>query len=323
MRFPVIGLLALIVAGFPMVALGQTDPWPTKPIRAIVPFAPGAAADTAGRAVLENLARQLGQPIVIENRPGAGGTTGSDAVAHARPDGYTILVHSNSHTVAGSVYSDLKYDPAQDLAGVTPLVAMAQVFVTSSAKGIRNLRALVEVAKANPGSINYASAGSGSATHLGAERLRIAGGFTATHIPLKATSEALTEVLAGRVDYFLSPIGLVGSSLKSGRLVALAIASKKRSGALPDVPTTSEAGLENAEYDGWIGMFVPAKTPRYIINRLNEETAIALRSPDVQARLDALVMTPMSMPPDEFRTLLKSEFDMNAALVKAAGLRPN
>jgi tripartite-type tricarboxylate transporter receptor subunit TctC len=323
MRFPVIGLLVLIVAGLPMAAHGQTDPWPTKPIRAIVPFAPGAAADTAGRAVLENLAKQLGQPIIIENRPGAGGTTGSDAAAHARPDGYTILVHSNSHTVAGSVYSDLKYDPAQDLTGVTPLVAMAQVFVTSSAKGIRNLRALVDVAKANPGSINYASAGSGSATHLGAERLRIAGGFTATHIPLKATSEALTEVLAGRVDYFLSPIGLVSSSLKSGRLVALAIASKKRSGALPDVPTTSEAGLENAEYDGWIGMFVPAKTPRYIINRLNEETAIALRSPDVQARLDALVMTPMSMPPDEFRTLLKSEFDMNAALVKAAGLRPN
>lgn len=323
MRFRILCLLALAVIGPPMTAFGQVVSWPTKSIRAIVPFAPGAAADTAGRAVLETLSKQLGQPIIIENRPGAGGTVGSDAVAHAKPDGYTILVHSNSHTVAGSVYNNLKYDPAQDLTGVAPLISMAQVFVTSSANGIPNLRALVDRAKAKPGSINYASAGSGSATHLGAERLRIAGGFTATHIPLKATSEALTEVLAGRVDYFLSPIGLVSPFVKSGKLTALALASAKRSSALPDVPTTSEAGLANAEYDGWIGMFVPAKTPRTIINRLNEETASALRAPEVRARLDVLVMSPMVMSQDEFAALLKHDFEMNATLVKAAGLRPN
>ncbi len=323
MRFPALGLLWLALVIFPLAALGQSVPWPTKSIRAIVPFAPGAAADTAGRAVLERLSKQLGQPIVVENRPGAGGTTGSDAVAHAKPDGYTILVHSNSHTVAGSVYRNLNYDPAADLTGVTPLVSMSQVFVTSSANGIKTLRDLVDIAKAKPGSINYASAGNGSATHLGAERLRIAGGFTGTHIPLKATSEALTEVLAGRVDYFLSPIGLVTPFLKSGKLVALAVASAKRSRALPEVPTTSEAGLPNAEYDGWIGMFVPSKTPRDIISRLNEETAHALRSPEVLARLETLVMSPMILSPEGFAVLLKNDFELNATLVKAAGLRPN
>ena len=323
MRFSVLGLLALAVVGFPMAVLGQTGPWPSKSIRALVPFAPGAAADLAGRPVLEPLSKRLGQSIIVENRPGAGGTMAADAVAHAKPDGYTILIHSSSHTVSAAAYKNLNYDPAQDLAGVIPLVSVAQVFVTSSAKGIPNLRALVDMAKAKPGSINYASAGNGSSTHLGAERLRIAGGFTGTHIPLKATSEALTEVLAGRVDYFLSPIGLVSPFLKSGKLVALAVSSAKRSSALPEVPTTSEAGLQNAEYEGWIGMFVPSKTPRTIINRLNEETARTLRSPEVHARLEALAMFPMIMSPEEFAALLNNNFELNATLVKAAGLQPN
>ena len=153
--------------------------------------------------------------------------------------------------------------------------------------------------------------------------MRIAGGFTGTHIPLKATSDAMTEVLAGRVDYFLGPIGLVSPHLKSGKLVALAVSSAKRSSALPDVPTTSEAGLPNAEYEGWIAMFVPSKTPRSIINRLNVETASTLRSPEVRARLEALAMSPWILSPEEFAAVLKNNFEMNAALVKAAGLMPN
>lgn len=317
--------LLLIAAGLCSVAaIGQEGPWPSRPIKVIVPLGPGSAADGSGRAVMEILSRQLGQPIVVENRAGAGGTVGSAMVAHAKPDGYTLLVHSNSHTVSASTYtvSQLGFDPARDLVGVAPLALTPLVFVTATSKGVQNMLGLVEYAKARPGAINYASAGIGSATHLGAERLRVAGGFTGTHIPLKSTAEALTEVLSGRADYFLSPIGLSSPHIKAGKLVALAVSSSKRSNAIPDVPTTAEAGLANAGYETWMGLYAPAKTPREIIDRLNSETARVLRSPELQARFDALVMSPLIMTPDEFAVYLKKDFELNAQLVRQAGLQP-
>lgn len=317
--------LLLIAAGFcSAAALSQEGPWPNRPIKVIVPLGPGSAADGSGRAVMEILSRQLGQPIVVENRAGAGGTVGSAMVAHAKPDGYTLLVHSNSHTVSASTYtvSQLGFDPARDLVGVAPLALTPLVFVTATSKGVQNMLALVEYAKARPGAINYASAGIGSATHLGAERLRVAGGFTGTHIPLKSTAEALTEVLSGRADYFLSPIGLSSPHIKAGKLVALAVSSSKRSNAIPDVPTTAEAGLANAGYETWMGLYAPAKTPREIVDRLNSEVARVLRSPDLQARFDALVMSPLIMTPDDFAAYLKKDFELNAQLVRQAGLQP-
>ena len=317
--------LLLIAAGFcSAAALSQEGPWPNRPIKVIVPLGPGSAADGSGRAVMEFLSRQLGQPIVVENRAGAGGTVGSAMVAHAKPDGYTLLVHSNSHTVSASTYtvSQLGFDPARDLVGVAPLALTPLVFVTATSKGVQNMLGLVEYAKARPGAINYASAGIGSATHLGAERLRVAGGFTGTHIPLKSTAEALTEVLSGRADYFLSPIGLSSPHIKAGKLVALAVSSSKRSNAIPDVPTTAEAGLANAGYETWMGLYAPAKTPREIVDRLNSEVARVLRSPDLQARFDALVMSPFIMTPDDFAAYLKKDFELNAQLVRQAGLQP-
>ena len=323
MKSPTQRLLAAILSFTPMLALSQGASWPSKPIKAVVPFAAGAATDIVARLVLEQVSRQLGQPIVIENKPGAGTTIGSAAVAHAEPDGYTILVNSNSHTVTPATYRNLSYDAAKDLSGVIPLVSVPMVLVTAPSKGIRTLPELVKLAKAKPGSINYASAGAGGATHLGAERLRIAGGFTGTHVPYKSSSEALTEVITGRVDYYFSPIGLATQFIKADKLVALAVSSSKRSSALPDVPTTVEAGLSNSEYDVWIGMFVPSKTPRVIVNRLNDETAKALRSPELREKIIALVMEPMNMMPVEFDAFLKKDFELNAALVKAAGVQPN
>lgn len=323
MKFRIRPLLAIALAGAPLLALSQAAPWPSKPIHAVVPFAAGAATDIVARAVLEQVSRQLGQPIIIDNKPGAGGTIGSAAVAHAEPDGYTIMVHSNSHTVTPATYRNLSYDPAKDVTGVIPLASVPMVLVMAPSKGIRTVSDLVKSAKAKNNSVNYASAGAGGATHLGAERLRMAGGFTGTHIPYKSSGEALTEVMTGRVDYYFSPIGLALPFLKTDKLVALATSSSKRSSALPDVPTTVEAGLPNSEYDVWIGMFAPAKTPRAIVNRLNEETAKALRSPELREKLNTLVMDPMPMTAGEFDAFLKKDFALNAALVKAAGIEPN
>ena len=319
----VLKLLALGLAAAPLLALSQTAPWPSRPIKAVVPFAAGAATDIVARAVLEQVSRQLGQPIIIENKPGAGGTIGIGQVAHAEPDGYTILVQSNSYAVIPSTYKNLSFDVAKDMVGVTALVSVPMVLVTSPGKGARTLPDFVKRARAKPGSLNYASAGTGGATHLGAERLNTAAGIKGVHVPYKSSGEALTEVLAGRVDYYFSPIGLAAQYLKTDRLVALAVSSKARSFALPDVPTSIEAGLPNSDYEVWIGMFAPARTPRAIINRLNEETVRALRSPELREKFNTLVMDPMPMSPTEFDAFLKKDIQLNTDLVKAAGIEPN
>ncbi|MFM9999369.1 MAG: tripartite tricarboxylate transporter substrate binding protein [Burkholderiaceae bacterium] len=323
MKHLTLRLLTLALAMAPLLAFSQTAPWPSKPIKAVVPFAAGAATDIVARAVLEQVSKQLGQPIIIENKPGAGGTIGIGHVAHSEPDGYTILVQSNSYAVISSTYKNLNFDVSKDMVGVTPLVSVPMVLVASPSKGPRTLQDFAKMAKAKPGSINYASAGTGGATHLGAERLNTAAGIKGVHVPYKSSGEALTEVLAGRVDYYFSPIGLASQYLKTDRLVALAVSSKTRSSALPDVPTSIEAGLPNSDYEVWIGMFAPAKTPRAIINRLNEETVKALRSPELREKFNTLVMDPMPMSPADFDTFIKKEIQLNAELVKAAGIEPS
>ena len=316
-------LLALGLACVPLGAFSQVASWPSKTIKAVVPFAAGAATDIVARAVLEQVSKQLGQPIVIDNKPGAGGTIGIGQVAHSDPDGYTILVQSNSYAVIPSTYKNLSFDVAKDMVGVTALASVPMVLVTSPGKGARTLPDFVKMAKAKPGSLNYGSAGTGGATHLGAERLNMAAGIKGVHVPYKSSAEALTEVLAGRVDYYFSPIGLAAQYFKTDKLVPLAVSSKARSSALPDVPTSIEAGLPNSDYEVWIGMFAPAKTPRAIVNRLNEETVKALRSPELREKFNALVMDPMPMSPAEFDAFLKKDIQLNTDLVKAAGIEPN
>jgi len=324
MKFYLARAFCIALGFLPLVSSSQ-DAWPSKPIRVIVPFGPGSAADASGRAVMDLLSKQLGQPIVVENRVGAGGTIGAGSVAKAAPDGYTLLIHSNSHTVTASTYTlaQMGYDPSRDLVGVASLALTPSVFVTATSKGFGTLQALIDHAKAKPDSINYTSAGMGSVTHLGAERLKVAGNFTGTHIPTKSTPEALTEVLSGRADYFLSPIGLAAPHIKAGKLVGLGVSSYKRSNVLPNIPTTAEAGVVNAEYEAWMGMYAPAKTPKDILERLNREIAKILRSPELLVRYETIAMTPLIMSVDEFAVYLKKDFEMNAQLVKKAGLSPN
>jgi len=275
------------------------------------------------RLVAKHLTEALGQPVVVENRPGAGGTIGAAAVAAAAPDGYTLLVQSSGHTVNPHIYSNLPYDTLRDFAGVTTLANLPNVLIIAPGKGIRSVKELIAAAKAKPGQLNYASAGNGSATHMNAEKFRSAAGFDAVHIPFKGTPEGITEVIAGRVDYFFAPMVSALPMIKDGKVLALAVGAAKRSSVLPDVPTTVEAGVPGSDYNFWVGLLAPAKTPRDIVARLNQEALKALQAPEVKERLASLGAEPMVMAPAEFDRYIQEEMASNAKIVKAAGIKVN
>ena len=314
-------LSALGLACAMLPAGAQT--WPAKPIRAIVPVSAGSFTDIIARLFCDDLATSLGHPIVVENRAGAGGTIGTAAVAKSEPDGYTILIFSSAHTISPSLYRNLPYDTVADFAGVAPLATSPNVLVISPRRGLKTIHEFVAAARARPGSFTFASAGGvGTNTHMSAERFRASAGIDAVHVPLKGGPEAVTEVMAGRVDFFFGPVGLVLSHVRAGTLAALAVNSpKKRSPALPDVPTTLEAGFAESDYPIWIGMFAPTKTPRAVVDKLNGEIFKAVQSPKVQDKLAAIGTEPMIMKPAEFDAHVKEEIALNATLVKAAGIK--
>jgi tripartite-type tricarboxylate transporter receptor subunit TctC len=310
---------ALAIPTLPRRAMAQA--WPTRPIRAMIPFSAGSTIDIIGRLVLDPLSTQLGQTIVVENRGGAGGTIGTATVAKADPDGYTLLIHAAAHSAAPAAYPNIAYDPARDFAAVAAFGSVPNVAVIAPEKGIKTLKELV--AKAKSGSVTYASAGVGSATHWAAERLRVSAGFEAVHVPFRGGPEALTEVATGRVDFSCMGIASALAFIRDGKLIPLAVSTPKRSPALPDVPTTIEAGFADSDYNFWMGMFVPAKTPREIVDKLHQETQKALRHPNVVAKFAPQGVEPMPLTPAEFDALVKKEIDANKALVKAAGLKFN
>ena len=235
-------LLALFLVASPVCA----QAWPAKPIRAIVPVGAGSSTDIIHRLVLEQLSSQLGQPVLVENRVGAGGTIGAAAVAKAQPDGYTLLAHGSAHTIAPAIYKNLPYHPGRDFTAVAPLGITPSVLVVPPGKGMKSAADLVAAAKARPNALNFSSVGIGTATHLSAERFVSSAGVQAVHIPFKGGAEAMTEVIAGRVDFFFGPVALVLPHIREGKLAALAVNTDTRSAALPEVPTLREAGLSDA-----------------------------------------------------------------------------
>jgi tripartite-type tricarboxylate transporter receptor subunit TctC len=319
-RFLNLAASALAVPALPRLARAQA--WPAKqPIRAMIPFSAGSTLDIVGRIVLEPLSTQLGQTIVVENRGGAGGTIGTAAVAKAEPDGYTVLINASAHSAAPAAYPNAAYDPARDFSAVIPFGTVPNVAVIAPAKGIKSLQELVAAAKA--GSFTYASAGVGSATHWAAERLRVSAGFAATHVPFRGGPEALTEVVTGRVDFTCMGMAAALGFIRDGKLIPLAVSSAKRSSALPDVPTTLELGFADSDYNYWMGLFVPANTPRPVIDRLYQETAKALQAQAVVEKFKPQGIEPMPMSSADFDALIKKEIAANIALVKAAGLKFN
>lgn len=311
--------IALLSVCFSTQSMAQS--WPTKPIRVIVPYSPGSATDIIPRTIFAKVQEQLGQPIIVENRPGASSTIGTAAVAKAEPDGYTILVASSAYTIVPSTVANLPYDPLRDLSAVTPLANMANVLVISPAKGIKTVGEFVAAARAQHGSMNYVTIGEGSAAHLNSERFLRAAGTKAQQIPYKGSPAGLMDVMTGRVDFYFSPLLPALSLIRDGKLIALAVSSSERSPELPNVPTTNEAGFPNSEYNFWFGVFAPAKTPHAIIQRLYEEISKAQRDPDVRDKLAKLGAQLMPMTPAQFDEYVRNEIEQNAALVKAIGIK--
>lgn len=318
-RMLLIALASLAAWASPALA----QPWPSKPVKLIVPFTPGSATDIIARTLGERLSSALGQPVVVENRAGAGGTIGAAVVAQAAPDGYTLLVQSSGHTVNPHIYTTLPYDTLRDFAGVTPLVTLPNVLIVSPGKGYRSVADLVAAAKAKPGALNYASAGTGSATHMNSEKFRVAAGIDAVHVPMKGTPEAITETISGRVDWFFAPLVSAGPMIKDGKALALGVGTSQRSALLPDVPTTVEAGVPGSDYTFWIGLFAPAKTPREIVDRLHGEVVKVMASPEMKERLAGLGAEAWTMTSAQFDDYVKQELASNASIVKAAGIKPN
>ena len=291
-------------------------------MRVIVPITAGSAIDIVARAMSQELSKEFGQPFVVENRPGAGTTIGAAAVASAAPDGYTILFASAALTTTPTTVANIPYDVARDLVAIAPVTNTPLVMVTTPGK-YKVLSDLVAAAKAGKGSMNYATNGYGSASHFTTERLRLAAGFEAQPVTFRGTPEAITEVMTDRIGFYFSPMTAARSLVTEGKIGALAVTSRKRSAALPDVPTTIEAGYPDFDFDFWVGMFVPAKTPADIVEKLYAATRRISELADFRSRMAAIGGEPLEpMTQAEFAAYVKAEVERNAAIAKAAGLKP-
>jgi tripartite-type tricarboxylate transporter receptor subunit TctC len=311
-----------VLAAFALAApLAGAQTYPDKPIRFIVPFTAGSGTDIVARTVAQPMSTSLGQPVVIENRPGAGGTLGAAQVAKSPADGYTFLIHSAGHVANASIYPNLPYDTVKDFNCVTPLASLPNVLIVSPAKGWKSVQELVEKARANPGTLNYGSAGMGSATHMNAEIFRESAKFEAVHVPYKGTPEAMTETATGRIDFFFAPLSSALPLIKDGRLQALAVGTGQRSPLLPNVPTTTEAGFAKSEYVFWVALFAPAGTPRAILDRMNAESLKALASPEVKEKLTVLGAEPMPMASAACDAFIRDETARMTGVVKGAGIK--
>jgi len=311
-------IVAAMVAAAASTAHAQS--FPARPVHFVVAFTAGSGTDIIGRAIGDTIAKSLGQPVVIENKPGAGGTIAAAGVAKAEPDGYTYLIHSAGHAVNPAIYPNLPYDTAKDFAAVAPLANLPNVLVVPPGR-YKSVKEIVDAAKANPGKLNFGSAGNGSATHMNAEKFRASAGFDAAHVPFKGTPEALTEVMSGRLDFFFAPIVSALQLIKEGKVVALAVGTAKRSALLPDIPSTVELGYANSDFNFWVGLFAPAKTPRDIVTRMNQEVMKAMQSSEIKDRYTGLGAEAMPMKPEEFDAYVKTEIDANGRIVKAAGIK--
>jgi tripartite-type tricarboxylate transporter receptor subunit TctC len=302
-------------------AIAGAEPWPSRSIQVISPFTAGNANDTVARVVLDQVSRQIGQPFVIENRGGGGGTIGPAFVTKAEADGYTLLLHSSSLSSQVVLHRTLPYDALRDFAPIVLFGIQPNVLVVAPSKGIKTVADLIAAAKARPGALNFASAGIGSASHMAAERLRLAAGIDVQHIPFRG-AEGLTEVMSGRIDFYYIPIAPALALVEQGKLVPLAVSTSKRAAALPGVPTIAEAGYPDAAYLFWGGLSAPAKTPRAIIDKLHDETQKALDDPAIQEKLAKLGVQPHPMSVDELGKFLRDDLVSTVELGKQAHIVP-
>ena len=312
--------LALGAALAPWSARAQ-DAWPSKPIRFILPFPPGGGTDILGRLIAERLTVNLGQPVVAENRGGAGGNVGAEAAAKSAPDGYTIVLVAPSLAISPSLYSKLGYDPVKDFEPVSLVATVPNVMITNPSVPAKTLGDFIRLARSKPGEMNFGSGGSGTSNHLAGELFNIVAGVKLVHIPYKGVNLAMNDVISGRVQLVFIGIPAAAPHIKAGRLRALGLVAPHRSSVLPDVPTVAEAGLPKFEVTTWYGILAPAGTPGPIIERLNAELGKIMHSSELKARLEALATDPVTSTPREFADLIRREIAKWREVVREAGIK--
>jgi tripartite-type tricarboxylate transporter receptor subunit TctC len=301
-------------------ALAQ--PYPTKPIRVVVTFTPGSASDILARLIGPKLHESWGQQVVVDNRPSAGGLVAGSIVATSTPDGHTLMLVSSGFAGSAALYDKLPYDTVRDFAGVTQVASTPLLLVVSPALALKSAKDLIALAREKPGQVNFGSSGIGSGTHYAGELFKLTAGINVVHVPYKGTPEALTDTIAGRIQYFLSPVLAATPLVRNGRLQALAVTTRDRMASLPDVPTIAESALPGFEYDGWYGLVAPARTPRPVVNALSKEVGRILGLPDVKDKISAQGATAKPTTPDQFDKLVREEIKTRSKVFKAAGTKP-
>jgi len=314
--------LLLAAVALAVSAAVQAQAWPSKPIRYIVNFAPGGTTDILARMIAPKLADALGQPVVVENRAGAGGNVGAEAVAKSPPDGYTIGAGTvSSHALNATLYSKLPFDPLKDFAPITMLATLPNMLVVHPSLGVNNVAELVALLKANPNKYSFGSAGNGTSQHMSGEMFKTMTGTSMQHIPYKGSGPMIPDLLAGQISMSFENITTAFPPVKQGRLKALAVTTRKRSFVAPDVPTMQEAGLAGYDITSWQALFAPAGTPKEIIARLHAETAKALKAPDVAKRLEELGLDAGGIAPEELAAIIRSDIPRLGKVVRDSGAK--
>jgi tripartite-type tricarboxylate transporter receptor subunit TctC len=315
--------LCALACGFaPLQSTLAQGKYPAKPIRLVLPFPPGGSTDIVARLIGQKLAEAWGQPVVVDNRPGAGGNVAAEHVARAAPDGYTLLQANVANAIGASLYPRLGYSLTGDFVAVTQLATTAYVLLAHPSLPVKSVRELIALAKARPGQLNYASAGAGSATHLSGELLKNLAGVDIVHVPYKGTGPAVTALLAGEIELYFATVPAAAPMIRSGRLRPLGVSSARRAAALPEVPTIAESGLKGYETSTWHGVLAPAATPREIVQQLNAEIVRILNAPEVREKLIAQGLEPVGDTPEQFAAYIRSEIAKWAKVVRISGAKP-
>jgi tripartite-type tricarboxylate transporter receptor subunit TctC len=313
-------LVALLLALAAGSALAQS--YPTKPVRLVISFTPGSSTDIIGRAVAAKLQEMWGQPVVAENRPGAGGTVGSEFVVRSDPDGYTLLANSSAHAANPSMYKEMRYDTMKDFVNLALLGGGPNVLMVSPDSGWKSLKDFVDAAKKNPGKLNFASAGVGSGTHFNLEKLKLAAGIDVVHVPYKGTPEAIGDTIANRTCCYWAPLNAALPHVNGGKATALAVSSAQRSPLLPNVPSVAEQGYAGFDYTLWVGLWGPGKMPADVAAKINKDVNAALASPDLRERLTKLGTVPGNLTIPQFTEFVKKEIEETRTILQAAGIKP-
>jgi tripartite-type tricarboxylate transporter receptor subunit TctC len=304
------------------IAPASAQGYPSKPIRIVVPFTPGSASDILSRLIGPKMSEAWGQQVVVDNRPSAGGTVAGEIVARATPDGHTLMLTSSAFAGSAALYDKLPYDSVKDFSGISQVAETALVLVVAPSLNVKSAKELLALARAKPGYLTFASSGIGSGTHYGSELFKMAAGINVVHVPFRGTPEGITDTVAGRVHYYLTPLLPVMPLIKAGRLLPLGVTTVARQPLMPDVPTLAEAALPGFQYDGWFGVFTQSKTSRKTVNQLSREIARILALPEIRDRIASQGATARSSTPEAFDKLVHAEIVTRKKVFKAAGVNP-